>query len=638
MCGIAGFVAPRGREGISELRAMLTRLSHRGPDGEGVWRSEDRKVGFGHKRLAIIDTSSQADQPMHTFDGTTSIVFNGEIYNHRELRVELEQAGRKFKTAGSDTEVLLHGYLAWGIDGLLRRLIGMYAFAIADTDRNVVHIVRDRVGVKPISLLRMNGIIFFASEIKAFMELPGFKAKLDEENFFHHLSFRSLPAPRSLFKGITKLRPGHLLSISLDTGAETDRSYWSPLSETIQSNVSRQQAASEIAVLLEDSIAYRMVSDVPIGVFLSGGVDSNYVLSHMFERTSDIASFTAVYPGFPEFSEGKIAGEFASKFGTAHEEVSVTQESFIELLPEIAYYQDEPISAPICVPVFLLSRAARNSHTKVVLTGEGSDELFVGYESWARILRLERRLRPFPNVAKSVLGKVCALALAGVVGPESRSLEFLHRLGGGRPLFWGGAMDFTEAEKLDLVAPHIAARGYDTYEAVIEPIRKDFLSLRGADDVTAWMSFLDLRFRLPELMLSRVDKMGMANSIEGRVPFLDHRLIEYYLSLPRALREDSSLEGKGLFKGIAARRLGHDFVHSRKRGFQAPIQQWKTDRFGQHFNPMLAEFARKTGLFRKDALAALIERPNDRLYFSLINFVLWYNVFIEKVIPDASLS
>jgi len=637
MCGIAGWVSPRGNVTPKPIENMLEVLAHRGPDGRGVWANEARTLGLGHNRLAIIDLSEDANQPMASIDDDVTIAFNGEIYNHHELRQELLSEGKRFKTHSSDTEVLINGYQVWGLEKLLSKLIGMFAFSLFDKRQNKLFLVRDRVGIKPLSILRSGENVYFASEIKAFRGLDDFRPTLDRENLYHHLSFRSLPAPRSLFQGVEKLKPATVRSIDLSSGQEDEWCYWNPL-DTPPSQLSNlADAADEVERLLQSAIDYRLVSDVPVGVFLSGGVDSTYLLSSLSQRSSNVLSYTATFPGHPDYCEGDVAKEFAAFGNSHHTEVPVTEAAFIDLLPRIAHYQDEPISAPICIPVYMLSAAAGRAGTKVILTGEGSDELFVGYESWKKVLQLSNALSHVPKWMHGPLAKLGTFAASPLGDVAHRGVEFLNRIEKGQPLFWGGAMDFSEREKRRLLGPDFLQEFPDTYTDIIDPIWQEYTQRRDPSDVTGWMSYMDLRFRLPELMLPRVDKMGMASSIEGRVPFLDHRLIEFYLSLSPSIREKSSMEGKGIFKSIAAERLGHDFVYQKKRGFQAPVKDWKTGAFGQKYNPLLLEFSRRTGVFHVQEVERLLERKNDRLYFGLINFMLWHLNFIEDVLPDSNL-
>lgn len=638
MCGIVGCWSKNNNVNPDNIISMMDEISHRGPDGDHYWISNNYTIGLGHKRLAIIDLTSDADQPMVSCDGSARIVYNGEIYNHQELREQLLAEGMSFHTYGSDTEVLLNGYLAWGIDKLLKKLIGMFAFALIDHKAQQLHLVRDRVGIKPLAILRRGEDVFFASEIKAFMSIPGFTPELDKTNLYHHFSFRSLPAPRSLFKGIEKVKPGQIISFDLDKKTEKRRIYWSPLCAKPSAISGREEAVSEMGKLLNSAISYRLVADVPVSIFLSGGVDSTFLLSQMTSEIKAPQSYTAIYPEQKQYDEGHIAREFSTTYNTRHTEVPVYENEYTALLPKISYFQDEPISAPICIPVYLLSKAVAKDGNKVVLTGEGSDELFVGYESWIKILRLEQVLSKLPNWVISSSSNVAQTLFKSFTPVTSRPMEMLGRLAQNQPLFWGGAMDFCENDKKNLFQKSFLEEFPDTYEDIIEPIRQEFLEQRPKEDITAWMSYIDLKFRLPELMLPRVDKMGMANSIEGRVPFLDHRLIEFYLSLPQSIREAASLEGKGLFKELAANVLGKEFVYQKKRGFQAPVKQWKTGAFGNFYNPLLQKFSQRTGIFDEASIKGLLDRKNDRLYFGLINFMLWYVNYIEDVLPENNLK
>jgi len=637
MCGFVGCWSKRNEANPKDIEGMMKRIAHRGPDGSAFWFSDKHDVGLGHKRLAIIDLSETADQPMASVDGAAHIVFNGEIYNHKELREDLLANGIRFHTASSDTEVLLNGYLVWGLETLLKKLIGMYSFALFDNRKRLLHLVRDRVGIKPLSILRQGDNIYFASETKAFMGLPAFQAELNKKNLYHHLSFRSLPAPNSLFKNVEKVKPAQIITFNLDTHSEKYTTYWDPLNLPTSGITERQDALAEIDALMKSSMSYRMISDVPVGLFLSGGVDSTYLLSEISETHNISCTLTATFPDDDTYCESEVARNFAQKHATKHCEVPVSEGSFAQLLPKIAYFQDEPISAPICIPVFLLSKSASNNGVKVILSGEGSDELFVGYDSWAKVIRTEQALRNIPKWMTRLPLATAHGLLRHFIPPSNRAMEMLGRLSKDRPLFWGGAMDFCEREKKNLLHIDFLQDLPDTYLDIIDPIWNEFKKRREPDDISAWMSYIDLRFRLPELMLPRVDKMGMASSIEGRVPFLDHRLIEFYLSLPAAMREESSLEGKGMFKELAAKKLGNEFVYQKKRGFQVPVKEWKNGSFGHLYNPLLIEFAEQTSIFNPDAIRRLLKRKDDRLYFSLINLMLWYVNFIEDVIPDANL-
>jgi len=631
MCGINGWLSPDGRVDEALLIAMRERQAHRGPDGAGAWVDRGRRVGLGHRRLSIIDLSEAAAQPMRE-PGRAAIVFNGEIYNHAELRTELEQAGVAFATDHSDTEVLLRGYLHWGLEPLLERLVGMFAFALHDEAAGLVHLVRDRVGIKPLYLARLGRDLLFASESKALFAHPRLEARLDHESFRPDLGFRAVAAPRTLFAGVECLGAGERLEFDLDTARTRRLRWWDPLEKVEAPPGTVEEARNRLSELLERSMDHRLVSDVPVGLFLSGGVDSAYLLRLMARRREGLATFTVRYPGHDRYDEGEDAARLAREAGAVHTEVPLSQEDYARAQAEVAWHQDEPIAAPVCTSVWSLSRAARAAEVPVVLTGEGSDELFIGYDSWLRLRDAERWNRRLPDLPGRPLRKLADRIGSAALGWLSPHAEILRRAAAGTPLFWGGSTDFGERAKARLLGPAMTGGGADSYEAVIAPLREDFLRHGDADDVTAWMSYVDLRFRLPQLMLPRVDKMGMAASIEGRVPFLDHRVIEHVLGLPPEWRTGSGSEPKELFKAVAARELPPDFVYRTKRGFQAPVKEWKHGHLGQRYLPALDRFARRTELFEPAALGRLLSASGDRLYFNLTNFMLWYLLYVEDVL------
>ncbi len=638
MCGIVGWTSAKPIDATTLVR-MRDAMIHRGPDGEGLWLSADRCVGLAHRRLSIIDLSATANQPMVDADGRAVIVFNGEIYNHRELRRTLEKERVSFVTDHSDTECLLKGYLAWGLDGLLERLVGMFAFAIYDTGTRKLHLVRDRVGIKPLYFATVGQEILFASEIKAILKHPRVRAELDTQAFYHYLSFRASPAPHTLFRNIQCLAAAEKLTYDTDSHRWERRVWWDPMANARHGSgcCSLDEAQDKLEELLAASVDARLESDVPIGLFLSGGLDSSYILKLMAARLESTSTYTVSYPGYDTYNEDKLARSVAHDAGASHHEVPLTSADFVESLTRVAYYQDEPIAAPVCVPVFALSRCARDTGMKVILAGEGSDELFIGYDNWLRMRDASIWNRRLPAGMGCVRDLAYKLA-RGVFPLGHKAPEIFRRAASGQPLFWGGSMDFSEDAKRCLLGPSVKHQGLSTYDEVVKPIYQRFCSQRDARDVTAWMSYIDLRFRLPQLMLPRLDKMGMAFSIEGRVPFLDHRLIEFVFSLPPQWRGGEGKVGKMLLKRLAAKVLPREFVNRPKQGFQAPVREWRDSQLGQHFVPMLRRFSSETGLFDTETLERLLKKKNDRLYFSLVNFMLWYLLFIDNLLNNAEVD
>ena len=634
MCGIVGWVSAAPCVEARTLRRMTNALAHRGPDGQGIYVSPDSRAGLGNTRLAIVDPSAAASQPMRDPRRRVTVSFNGEIYNHRALRRELSRAGCDFTTDHSDTESLLQAYLHWGMPGMLSHLRGMFAFAVLDEIAGTVFVARDRVGIKPLYYAAVDHGLVFASEAKALFQHPGIKARLDTGNLFHFLGFRSLPAPLTLFRSVKKLGAAEWGAMDLASGRFATATYWNPLQRPVEPR-RFADACDELDGLLTDAVTDRLEADVPVGVFLSAGIDSSVVLQRASDCTSDLSTFTAGYPGDSEFDESGAALATARRFGTRHHEVPIDDATFSGHLPDVAWFQDEPIAAPVCVPVYLLAQRAREAPVPVVLSGEGSDELFMGYDKWRYLLTMQQWDRRLPDVPGRVARRItAALACAATTG-AARSPDVLLRAARGQPLFWGGAMDFSERGRHEILGPAMAGCDTDSYHAIIRPHWKRFREDRPEADITGWMTYLDLRFRLPELMLPRLDRMCMAHSVEGRVPFLDHRIIEFVLALPSELRSSPRYVGKRMLRTVASRRLPRSLARRPKHGFRAPVPQWKGGALGQRYLPALLRFSERTELFDIGALERLLGRSNDRLYFSLVNFMLWHLTFIENVLPES---
>ncbi len=418
MCGITGVLSFRNspfQVGRSYLERMTDTLAHRGPDGGDVWVSSDRRVGFGHRRLSIIDLSNAASQPMCNEDGSLWVTFNGEIYNHAEIRNELQEiGGHQWKTDHSDTEVILHAFEQWGID-CIDRFRGMFAMALWDARRRELWLIRDRIGIKPLYYSVHHGRIVFASEIKALLQDPQQERAMDEEAFYHFLSFLTTPAPLTMFRGIRKLTAGSWLRIRED-GSVVESRYWDVLDHTQPLiNVREEEIAERIIAELRTAVRLRKVSDVPVGVFLSGGIDSsvNAALFSEGER-EPVKSFSIGYDDDYQSYKNELhyARRMASFAGAEHHERILSQQDLLDFLPRMVHLQDEPIADPVCVPVYYVSKLARDNGVIVCQVGEGADELFCGYPSWNLRLRLQHLGNlPVPRTLKG-LG-LAGIALAG---------------------------------------------------------------------------------------------------------------------------------------------------------------------------------------------------------------------------------
>lgn len=631
MCGIVGtlsFENSSFRVTEPYLVRMRDTLIHRGPDGAGVWVSENGQVGLGHRRLAIIDLSESASQPMCNKDRSLWIVFNGEIYNHMEIRAELESLGRYcWQTDHSDTEMFLHAFEEWGID-CLKRFRGMFAAGIWNQKSRELWLIRDRIGIKPLYYSLHHGRITFASEIKALLEDPDQKRKVNEEAFFDYLSFLTTPAPSTLFDGIKKLQPGTWLKVNA-SGTVQEQRYWdvydatNPLTESTE-----EEIAERILDELRSSVRYRTVSDVPVGIFLSGGVDSGTNAALFSESNQGpLRTFTIGYEEgcHSNPTEAPIARRMAQRFGAEHEEYTLTQNDLIDFLPKMIQLQDEPIADPVCVPVYYVSKLARENGVKVCQVGEGADELFCGYPGWQRMLNLGQATA---HPLGKFLSRVGAMGLQLSGRSHTWQWEKLRRISKGLPVFWGGAEAFTEREKFRLLSPRLRkAFAGRTSWSTLEPIYQRFLEKAWDPSPLNWMSYLDLQFRLPELLLMRVDKMSMGVSLEARVPFLDHEFVTLAMSVPSALKNrDGNL--KHIFKKSVRGVIPDEIIDRKKQGFGVPVYEWLYGRLGKVIEAELNDFCDQTDFLDRQEVMQTLKRGGQAPWY-LLNFALWWKTYIS---------
>ncbi len=650
MCGIVGVVgAAPGVAREETLLRMRDVMEHRGPDGAGLWVDAERRVGLAHRRLAIIDLSEAGAQPMASEDGLVQLVFNGEIYNHRALRAELEAEGHVFRSA-SDTEAILRGYLAWG-DAVVERLAGMFAFAIWDARVGRLFLARDRIGIKPLYFSEAGGAFVFASEIKALLEDERVPRELDPVAAWHHLSFLVPPAPLTSFKGVFKLPPGHLLTMQPGEAPRVER-WWAPratLAEHVDPAVYADDAscARELRRRLELSIERRMMSDVPFGVFLSGGLDSSTNVALMARLMDQpVRTFSVGFEDAPECNELEYARLVAREFRTAHHEVIVDEKDMLGFLPEMFRQLDEPLADWVCVPLHFVSKLARESGVTVVQVGEGSDEQFCGYEHFLSPLSTYRHygrtLGPLPAPLRHAAAGMAGLL--GLASPRWRSrARAIRRIARGEEIFWGGAICFRDDEKGPLwrggakvplypdFVPEFVS-GYDTGE-VVRGLHESFRAENPGASFYQEMLNLELAQRLPELLLMRVDRVAMASSIEARVPFLDHELVEFSMTLPMHQRLRGR-EGKWVLKQAMRDLLPAEIITRKKMGFGAPVARWLRGEFGRWAGARLAEDG--TGLFAHEALAAMLDEHRRgaadhsvRLWVVLC-LSLWHRTWVER--------
>jgi asparagine synthase (glutamine-hydrolysing) len=636
MCGIAGVLSFKNSSfqvGREYLERMTESLAHRGPDGAGTWVSTDRHVGLGHRRLSIIDLSTAASQPMCNEDGSLWVTFNGEIYNHAEIREELQRlGGHQWKTDHSDTEVILHAFEQWGID-CIERFRGMFAIALWDTRRRELWLIRDRIGIKPLYYSVHHGRITFASEIKALLQDPEQERAIDEEALYHFLSFLTTPAPMTMFHGIRKLTAGSWLRIRED-GSSTESRYWDVLDHTQPLiNVSEEEIAERIVQELRTAVHLRKVSDVPVGVFLSGGIDSSVNAALFSEGESrPVKCFSIGYDGNYRSYKNELhyARQMASFAGAEYHERILTQQDLLDFLPRMIHLQDEPIADPVCVPVYYVSKLARDNGVIVCQVGEGSDELFCGYRSWKVRLQLQHWGNlPVPRALKQ-LG-LAGLGLAG--RKHGLEYEWLRRNVEGLPVFWGGAEAFTETHKKSLLSPRLRKKfsDFSSWEA-LKPIRTRFEEKAWEKSPLNWMTYLDLNLRLPELLLMRVDKMSMGVSLEARVPFLDHKFVELAMSIPEAVKTRNG-KLKYILKKAVRGLIPDELLDRKKQGFGVPVHEWFFDRLGDVARVELNAFCDQTDILDRTAVMRLLDRRDGPRAWYLLNLALWWKEYIRSESP-----
>jgi asparagine synthase (glutamine-hydrolysing) len=633
MCGVVGafvFVNSRFSVTVPYLERMRDTMVHRGPDGAGVWISPDARVGLGHRRLSIVDLSDSAAQPMANADGTLLVSFNGEIYNHAAIRKDLERTGRyRWKTDHSDTEVILHAFAEWGIE-CLERFRGMFAFALWDQARRELWLVRDRIGVKPLYYSVHHGRIVFASEIKALLEDPDQARAVHPEAFYHYLSFLTTPAPQTMFDGISKLAAGTWLRVR-DSGSIEEHCYWDvwdraePLDSASEGEIRERLIAS-----LRESVSLRKVSDVPVGVFLSGGIDSSTNTALFSEgEAGPVRTFSIGYEGDHASYRNELyyARHMAAEVGAEHHERLLNADELIDFLPTMVHLQDEPIADPVCFPVYCVSKLARENGVIVCQVGEGADELFCGYPLWKTTLALQRWSDwPVPAVLKR-LG-LSGLKLAG--WDRSPRYEWLRRSAEGEPVFWSGAEAFTEAHKQRLIARDFRRKieARSSWEA-LQPVRRRFDEAAWDRSGLNWMTYSDLRLRLPELLLMRVDKMSMGASLEARVPFLDHKFVELAMSIPTRIKiGDGRL--KYLLKKTVRGLIPQELIDRPKQGFGVPVHEWFFGRLGERTRAELDRFCRETGYFDRREVFRLMDAGAGVQVWYLLNFALWWRAYVAR--------
>ena len=593
MCGIAGFWDVARHLDADAAAAAVGGMTHairqRGPDDAGSWRDADAGLWLGHRRLSVIDLSPEGCQPMLSASGRFAMVFNGEVYNHRRLRPELEAAGARFR-GHSDTEVMLAAIEQWGIDGALQRFIGMFAFALWDRDTRALMLVRDRLGIKPLYYGWARSMFAFGSELKAIAALPGFDERVDRGSLCLLLRHNYIPQPRSIYEGIFKLPPGALLRVEagdvVSAGAVSSlprrvRTYWSVADVASQprSTMPDAEAVEGLDRLLRDAVALRMEADVPLGAFLSGGVDSSAVVALMQAQSSrPVRTFSI---GFREqdHDEARFAKKVAAHLGTDHCELYVTAQDALDVIPQLPTMFDEPFSDSSQIPTYLVSKLARRQVT-VSLSGDGGDELFAGYSRYAWAMRVGRWLDSVPGPVRARLARSLR-ARPGLYEAffrgANRGLPARLRIRnpGTKTGLLGQMLQASsgDARYLLLVSHWFEPEAIVLHGTEPEVDLTDFAHWPDVRDPVERMMYADLIGYLPDDILVKVDRASMAVSLEARVPLLDHRVVEYAWRTPLNQKLRAG-QAKWLLRQVLYRYVPRGLIDRPKKGFSVPIDGW----------------------------------------------------------------
>lgn len=623
MCGICGIVERHGAAVNSQtLDAMIAVLRHRGPDGTGKYVDGD--VGLGHLRLSIIDVEGGA-QPIDNESGTLQVVFNGEIYNFVELRKELEEYGHHFKTL-SDTEVIVHAYEQWGKD-CVRRFNGMFAFALWDTTRLELFLARDHLGIKPLYYVDLGTRILFASEVKALLQDSACPREVDVEALTELFTFRYVPSPKTLFKGIYKLPPGHWMTLSR-TGIETRRFWdWVPRQQTDRSE---SALVEEYQALLEDAVRLQLRSDVPLGLFLSSGIDSGVLLAIMSKYSSGpVRAFTIGFEGGETSNEVDDARALAAMFGARHDFMMVTPEDYGKYYERYLWDLEEPVGNETAAAFYFVSKIA-SEHVKVALTGQGADEPWAGYKRY-----LGAKLSAvYSRVPAKVTESVASLVTM-VPGRLERLKRGAVALGEPDVLTRFAKMYsfFTDDMKSQLFSGTLKSCLAADHHQPKDALRRLQQDVEGMDPLSQ-MLYIDTRASLPDDLLMVGDKMSMANSLEARVPFLDYRLIEFIEALPSGMKLNR-LTGKYLHKKALEKWLPKSVIWRKKKGFANPVEHW----FRHKMRPfveecLLARDSATARYFDQRYIRRLLELDREgkeqfrRHIYLLVSFELWHRKFL----------
>jgi asparagine synthase (glutamine-hydrolysing) len=628
MCGICGIAAfdPARTIDPARVKSMADSIRHRGPDDEGIHAGG--QAVLGHRRLSIIDLSS-GHQPISNEDGSVWIVFNGEIYNYRELRQDLLSKGHRFST-NSDTEVIVHLYEQYGVE-CVSRLNGMFAFAIWDQRERALFLARDRVGIKPLYITEADGQLLFASEIKALLTHPAVerRVRLDAiDSFLMHLYG---PGEDTMLAGIRRLLPGHYLL--LKDGRVRIAQYWDLRFPAQPIAASEEEAAEQLMALLKDAVRGHMISDVPVGVLLSGGVDSTAMLSLAVEETQQVVkTFTVGFSDPDVTDERPYARIAANRYGSDHHEMSITAADFLDFMPRYVRHMEEPVCEPPAVALYFVTELARR-HVKVLLSGEGGDEGFAGYPNYRNAVWLER-LKRLGDLASRAMG--AGFDVLGAASKKDRWRRFANMMRNSpRDYYWSrtaGPLSPFARMRPSLYTPAFrdAVGGSQTH-----PYIAGLFDNASEQTLLNQLLYVDTKTWLPDDLLIKADKMTMASSVELRVPLLDHRVLEFAAALPPSMKL-KGFRTKHILKKALSRRVPQEILDRRKTGFPVPYRRWLNGELKGFVDEVLNDpRTRGRGYFDNAAVAGLIARSRSgedlsAEIFSLVTLELWHREFVDR--------
>jgi len=630
MCGICGklYFNPLRKADPNTISAMASVLKHRGPDDHGI--HIDGPLGIGHQRLSIIDVSAAGHQPMSNEAGSIWIVFNGEIYNFEELRMELQGKGHVF-TSHTDTETIIHLYEEEGTD-CLNRLRGMFAFAIWDSIKQRLFLARDRVGKKPLVYAVTDGAVIFASEIKAILQDPSVAAEVDCEALHHYLTYQYVPGPWTMFKGIRKLPPAH--SLVVQRGNITTRQYWhlSYAQKLILPTLG--DYVDQFMAVFTEAVKIRLRSDVPLGAFLSGGIDSSATVAVMSQLTNRPIKTFSIGFDVSEYNETAFASMVAKRFNTDHTEFIVKPDA-ITILPKLVWHYNEPFADSSAIPTYYVSKLTRE-HVTVALNGDGGDESFAGYERYIA----DKLAGYYEKIPCSVREHIIKRSLSFIPHQENRSSIF-RRL----KRFVNGISEKAERRYVRWICGFDNEMKNDLYSAAFA---EKIATIDSVDLIVNWYAkadssafldktlFVDIMSYLPDDLLVKVDIASMANSLEARSPFLDHKLMEFAASLPPHLKLNG-IQSKYLLKKAFSSLLPRSVLHRKKMGFGVPIDRWLRNELKElTYQILLEKRTVERGLFKQQAVRMLVDEhmlkraDNSYRIWALLFLELWYRMFIDK--------